>query len=695
MKSSVFLSAFYIASTAFCAQTYAQEASSGTVKSKQKDIEKITVTGELIQRPIFNTANSADIFDEEILRNRAGLDTLRNVLESAANISVVTGTGKAPTVRGVDGTGAAENANAFFAGSRSRLSWQIDNRPASYSEVVFGDLGIFDLERIEVLKGTQSTLVGRNAIAGTVIVKTNDPSFDNEAVVQIAGGNYQQRRASAMVNTSIIDEQLAFRLTGDLVKRESAVNYTAYEGASNPSEVDALALRGKVLLTPDFAPQSTLLLTLSHTDYTAPNSEIIVQPFEDRVSNFPNQPVHNPKTTSVVADFENEWSDTIRFTLNTSTTDLTFKRTAAPNSSNATIDTQDVVIEPRVHYRANSGFSVVGGLYYYQADQDETIEIFGGQTFTDKSKTIAMYSEGLVPLTHDLDLSFGLRYERDHHQRYGGDATGELVKIASNETYTALLPKLGINWQQTDTTNWGAQISRGYNAGGGGITFSFPIVNYEYGAEYVWTAELYGRQTLLDGKLFLTQNVFYSTYKDMQLPFDLTPDDSRDEAFVVRNADRVNTSGIELGATLAITPNLEAFINLGLLDTEVSEYPDSGIEGNQLLTAPSLTSSIGFSWSHNNWSASLVTRYTNGYFTDVNNRPGGKTDAYLIGDAKISYDFARFRIYGSVKNIGDVHKTVARYPGTAPVDSEQPDIAFDSAVLVQPRTFLIGLEARF
>ncbi|XPF93224.1 TonB-dependent receptor [Colwellia sp. RE-S-Sl-9] len=692
MKLLVFVNVCCVATTMCASFAYSQE---NIVTDKPQTIEKITVTGELLERTLFKTANSVEILDEEILRNRAGLNTLRDVLDSAANISVVTGTGKGPSVRGIDGTGAAENANAFFAGSRSRLSWQIDNRPASYSEVVFGDVGVFDLERIEVLRGSQSTLVGRNAIAGTVIVKTNDPTFNSEGAVQVATGNHQQSRRSAMINVPLIEDQVALRLSGDLYKRTSVVNYTAYEGVSNPAETEALTLRGKVLLTPDFAPKSKLLLTLSHTDYTSPNSEIIVQPFAEHVSNFPNQPVHNPKTTSVAADFETALSDTMRLTLNTSTTKFKFKRMAVPNSSNATIDTTDIIIEPRIYYTGDTGFSMVSGLYYYQADQDEYIEYWGGQNFEDKSNTFAAYSEGLMPLSHDFDLSFGLRYERDHHQRNGGDATGELVQISSDETYTALLPKIGINWQQTKTTSWGAQISRGYNAGGGGITFTFPIVNYEYDAEYVWTSELYGRQELLDGKLSLTQNIFYSNYKDMQLPFDLTPDDSRDEAFVVRNADRVNTSGIELGATLEITSDLNAFINLGLLNTKVSEYSDSGIEGNQLLTAPSVTSSIGLTWTHNNWSTSLVTRYTSGYFTDVNNRPDGKTDAYIIGNAKISYDFEHLRIYGSINNIGNVEKAVARYPGSAPEGSTEDDSAFDNAVLVQPRTFLIGLEARF
>ena len=67
MKSLVFLSACGIASTICCSQAYSQETPISIANKEQKDIETITVTGELIERPIYKTANSAEIFDEEIL----------------------------------------------------------------------------------------------------------------------------------------------------------------------------------------------------------------------------------------------------------------------------------------------------------------------------------------------------------------------------------------------------------------------------------------------------------------------------------------------------------------------------------------------------------------------------------------------------------------------------------------------------
>src|SRR5690606_16049862 len=197
-------------------------------------LETIVVTAELLDRSLSESGNSAEIFDQNALRERAGLLSLRDVLASVANLSVVTGTGKAPTVRGVDGTGPAENANAFFAGSRPRLSWQIDGRPASYNEVVFGDLGLFDVERIEVLRGPQSTVVGRNAIAGTVVVKTHDPVFKDEGALRLAAGDHDQQQVSGMFNIPF-GEQLAVRLSADWLQKESAVSYDPFPGVDNPA----------------------------------------------------------------------------------------------------------------------------------------------------------------------------------------------------------------------------------------------------------------------------------------------------------------------------------------------------------------------------------------------------------------------------------------------------------------------------
>ena len=646
-------------------------------------LEPMIVTAELLERSVQDSGASVELFDEERLNSQAGLVTLRDVLGTVPNISVVTGTGKAPTVRGVDGTGPAENANAFFAGSRPRLSWQIDGRPASYNEVVFGDIGLFDVERIEVLRGPQSTLVGRNAIAGTVAVKTHDPQFEEEVAVRVAAGNHGQRQVSGMVNMPLTQDTLALRIVADTLRQESAVSYDSFPGVSSPGDIEGLSLRSKLLFTPLTERDTRVMLNISHMAYSGPNGEIVVEPADERRSNFPQQPRHEPSTTTVALDYSQALDDKWRLQLNLSTTDFEFTRTAVPGTSSATIDTREYVIEPQLHYR-DDGVSAIVGIYAYQARQDEFIEFLGGQNFKDRTDTLAAYAEGIVPLSEVLDLSLGIRYDQEDRRREGGDPAGAVVRISSDETYQAAMPKIGLNWHPSEDLSWGVQISKGYNAGGAGVAFGVPIVNYQYDEETVWNYEIYGRQQFLGGRIRTTQNLFYSRYKDMQLPFDLTPNDSSDEAFVVRNAEKVETSGLELGLEAAVTSNLDLRAGLGVLKTDIASYPGSGVEGNELFTAPEFTASLGFTWQQDNWLLGMSSRYSDSYFTDINNRPGGKTDAYVVADAQLSYDIGRGTVFASVKNLFDTDKRVARYPSATP-----------AAVMLQPRTYLVGLELGF
>lgn len=659
------------------------------------DIPEIIVTAEMIRRSQMLTGNSAVILTAKDIQDQAGLDTVRDVLESIPNITLVTGTGKAPTVRGVDGTGPAENANAFFAGSRARLNWRVDGRPASYNEVVFGDIGLWDIDRIEVLRGPQSTLVGRNAIAGTVVVDTMDPAFLQEGAVQVAAGNYDQRRASAMVNLPLVADSVALRLSADRYQRDSVTSYDGYKGVSDPGRVKSTSLRGKLLFTAPSDPDLRLLVTGAHVDHRGPNGEIIVRPFANRRSNFPQQPVHEPRTNSLGMEVGIPVADGYRVEISTSYTDFRFRRRAVPNSSNAHIDTDEYIVEPRLRYEAADGTSLVTGLYLYRARQQEFIEFITAQNFRDNTDTAAAYVEGLLPVGDTLDLTAGLRYEREERERTGGDAAGAIARINSDATYDVFLPKLGVTWHPDDQMTWGAQISRGYNAGGGGIAFAIPIVNYEYGPEYVWTAELFGRQKWADGKIRTTQNLFHSRYRNMQLPFDLTPGNTHDEAFVVRNAPRVETSGAELGVEGAVLNGVTARAQLGLLRTRITDYPGSGLEGNDLLTAPDITAGGSVEWRRGDLTASGALTYTGAHFTDVNNRPRGRTDDRIIADIQASYDLGRFRLFGSLKNLFDSRAALARYPGVVPAGGSGSEPDYDSAVLVQPRTFMAGVKVTF
>ncbi len=661
----------------------AAQAESGVVT-----LAPVMVTGERVTRSLQDTATSVVVFDSEAIEERPGIESTNDLLERIPNVTTTGTTNLAPAVRGVDGTGPAQGADAFFAGVRPRLNIQIDGRPASFNEVIFGDVALWDVEQVEVLRGPQSTLQGRNAIAGAVVVKTKDPTYDYEAGARLIAGTEETRQGSAFVSGPIIEDQLAFRLAFDRRTSESFVEMDPYLDI-DPEEFESTTVRGKLLIEPKGIEGFSTVLTVNHSDHTAPQTESVKRPFDKHVVSYPDMPVFNPRATSGIIDTTLDLNDNLTVEGTFSATDLRVERHARPGDGNATIDATELVAEPRLRFWGLDGrLNGLGGVYLFSADQDESIDLFGGGTFDDSTTTAAVFAEGTLSVLDDFDVTLGGRYEEEHRKRDGG--TGPFV-IDFEETYEVFLPKLGVAWHATDELTVGAIVSRGYNGGGAGFTYDAPFESYTYDPEYVWNYEAYARADLYDGKLSLTGNLFYSDYKDMQLPFDLNPDPAA-WSVVVRNADKAVTYGAEVGARWLALPGLELFGGVGLLKTEIEDYPGSGIEGNELPQAPSFTADFGGIYRHSSgFEISADARYSDAYFSDINNNPRGKTDPYFVVNSQIGYsfstDFTSLRLFAFINNLFDADEPVLLTPGATPAD--------DVANLLYPRTFGVGLEMTF
>lgn len=653
-------------------------------------LSTVIVTAEKSGRSLLDTATSVSVLNARELERRAGLVTTRDLLENTPNISLV-GTGnQAPTVRGVDGTGAAKGADAFFAGSRPRLNVQIDGRPASYNEITFGDSALWDVDHVEILRGAQSTLQGRNAIAGTIITRTKDPTYDFESALRVAGGNYDQRRYSGMVSGPIADDSVAFRLAADYMTKHTFVDgYESFPTVKDPGDFSALNVRGKLLIEPSSIEGLRTLITLNHSDYSGPQTENVYRPFGSLHSEFAHEPVFEPTTTSLIADTSYVIDPRLTFESVLSGTDLGVKRKSDPGQGIVDIDGHEYLFEPRLRMRGEGRTSGVAGLYLYRSQQDESIDFPSPQAFDDRVTTAAVFGEGTWPLTDTLDLVAGARYEQEKHERHGGDQT--LVRIDLDETYRAFLPKLGLAWHVQDDTTLGVMVLRGYNGGGAGFSFderSGIFTNYQYDPEYVTSVELYARRQALDGRLGLTANVFYSDYRDMQLSYDLTPTDPSDYSFVVRNADRAKSYGAELGADWAIGSGFGAYGSVGLLHSRITKYPNSGFQGNDQPFSPDFTAAGGLTYrGPSGFEASFSGRYSSAYYSDLDNQPRGHVGPYFVANAQVGYRFSRVRLYGSVANLFDSDEPLAVYSGTTAAE--------DVADIVRPRSYWVGAEMSF
>ncbi|WP_028081042.1 TonB-dependent receptor [Solimonas soli] len=685
---------------------YADAAPAADTTASGDTLPTVIVTAEKSGRSVMDTPTSAAVLDARDLDAR-GLQSAKDVLANAANITFV-GTGNiAPAIRGVDSTGASQGSDAFIAGSRPRLNIQIDGRPLSYNEIIFADSELWDVQQVEVLRGAQSTLQGRNAMAGTIATETNDPTFQNEGALRVGGGNDEQSRFSGLFNTPLGDS-VALRLAADYQQHISWVDgYEPYPTVDDPRQFKSLDLRGKLLFAPSSMPAWRTVVTLNHADYEGPQTEDVDReggrPFSARRSSYLYEPMFEPKSSSAIVDTSYDISDGLRFEGLATGTGLHVDRRANVGDGVATVDGRQYTLEPRLRFGGDDRFSGVLGLFMFASDQDETLDYAAFQRYDDQIRTAAVFGEATIPFgASPFDLIAGGRYEREKHQRHGGaHEDGVDVDVALDKTYDAFLPRLGMAWHVDAKTTLGFVASRGYNGGGAGASISYhqtdpgdpgspwvlDISNYNYDPEYVWTYELYGRQTLLDDHLRLTANVFYADYSDYQLMFDLTPDEPADYSFIVDNARKVKTYGAELGATWLIKRGLEVFANLGTLNTEISRYPDSGYQGHQLANAPKLNGSAGINWQGHGWDTGFNARYSSAYYSDVANQPRAQVQPYWLVNAQLGYTCQATRIYGSVRNVFDSDKPLALYPGATPDD--------DGASLPAPRTYWIGLEMRW
>ena len=122
--------------------------------------------------------------------------------------------------------------------------------------------GAWDLESIEVLRGPQSTLSGRNALAGAVYLRSAQPSYEYGAAARVRGGNDEAREAAIMLTGPIVDNQLAFRVSGEFGAQETDVDYLNVARDDDFDRVTTASQRNvksRLLFTPAALPGLSVL----------------------------------------------------------------------------------------------------------------------------------------------------------------------------------------------------------------------------------------------------------------------------------------------------------------------------------------------------------------------------------------------------------------------------------------------------
>ena len=507
-----------------------------------------------------------------------------------------------------------------FAGGDPGVPIHLDGHYLQAPSFILHDM--LDVSRVEVLRGPQGTLYGRNAIGGNVNIISNAPTENFEGRATVGVGNYQERDLSLVLSGPI-----SSAVTGRI-----AISRGGHEGYIRNISPKALKAR---LGNDDFVNgRATLKFQLSNSIdaiisgfyYKNNASGYVFRTLGDPVKvggptfvslpkDFINPTNKNP--LEVRQDSPNLGSDLAKgasLDLNWSLGNLSFKSlsqvTQADNYYQIDLDATDA--SPLVKFGVSAKYdtisqelqsnyiskkiNVVGGLYYYYEKSKyyryfaADAKLYGVEygyyydpvpTLTNNSYGI--YLNGDYLISPKWKLTTGARYSHDEKSMYRGyqvRVSGGVVQqiiTDQNKDWSKLTWRVALGYEVTDDLNAFASISTGYKSGGynalGTTQLAYnpeTVTNYEFGLKGEY----------FDRRLRLNSAIFQAVYQDKQELVKLTGAGALGEV-VISNSGGATTRGVEVEATAILGKYIALDVNAAYLDATY----DSLVSGDALRPA--------------------------------------------------------------------------------------------------------------
>jgi iron complex outermembrane receptor protein len=637
------LSAALIGTTASAQDTTTADpdAAAGAVKDYNDESNVIVVTSRKREERLQDVPLAITAYSGEELRAK-GISSLADLAAQTPGLAFqdVNGAYAAPVLRGVaqiDQTGPQGNVGIFIDGV------YLNNRSA----LAFDQ---YDLERIEVVKGPQSALYGRNTFAGAINYITASPKpdeFSGHATFTL--GNYDRHEAKGSVNIPLV-KGVALRVFGGFsefdgtIKNDLSGKYLdgwkdrwSVGGALTAEITDNLTLdlfgvRSET--SNDHPALNALPTTLNNCGSTTVVRGQQLNTFYCGQLPYPTNFLLDDKTGYGLTgsnevyygklNYSGEELDlTAVLSYTTAKFGLLVDTTGDPNAVNipnfgglsrqlytnaATDRSTDWNYDFRASSKPGTKLSWMLGLNYYDSLVSDILELnfqlvgvkpgttrppaFSTRGGTLKTKGHAVYGMLGYQLTPQLNVQAELRYTIDDQEFVGG---GSALGATGRQTFNYLTPRFSVNWKPADAVLVYATAARGVKTGG----FNANAVNTEfftYGAETNWTYEAGIKTSWFGGALVANADVFYVDWMDInaqkQLPFSTLS--------VVGNNGDASVKGIEAQIaykptrTLSFTASgalLDPKYKSGVIDGEVSFI--CGELANSTVTSSNCTSNVG------------------------------------------------------------------------------------------------------
>ncbi len=679
-------------------------------------LEEIIVTATRREASLMDIPMAVTAYGGERLKE-SGINDLRDIQFIAPGVHVLNDTGTTQiAIRGVGN-------NSFIEGAESAAAVHIDGVYLAQQTEIGG--AFLDIERIEVLRGPQGTLYGRNATAGAVNIITKSPSAEFEAGGTVTFGNYALVETEGYVSGPVVGEKLTARVA---FKTRDHNGYTPnlYDGVALDNS-DFAAVRGKIsyAVTDRFDLDAAVDFVRDHGVptyiYTRGISgaplvgEIMgsVLPTGRRV-NYNNDNINEKETWG--GSLKASW-DLGTMVLNTLSAyrKHSFFHAIEFDGTDQSIfyidelqrQAKQISQEITLTSAGESRLDWVVGAYYFYNKQSSfgsiplpslgiTID-YGTPVL--KGNAYAAFGEANYAITDKLTATFGARYS--YEDKTIVESSGGVDSAPENDNWASFTPKAALTYAITDDVTGYVTIGRGFKSGG------FNGVDQPaFGEERVTNYEAGLKTSLYEGRFRFNISAFYMDYSDLQVLVQTTNPITLIPETILQNAASSTIKGVEFDGEAYPTDKIKLDWALSYLDAKFEDWPGAddvlrgaafNAGGFRMLNAPEWAASVGLNYQTDvgAWGqAKLRGEYAyrsrvffNPFENNFLSQPGfGLLNASLtFEDAEENW---RFSVWG--KNLTDKEALIGKFQSASALTG-----APAGSYYIPPRTYGVSVSYTF
>ena len=649
----------------------AQAADAKPEDAEKTDGNEIVVTAQRRAESLQNVPLAISAFSGEKLEER-GISTAGEVARFTPGFTASSFSASEPIF-------AVRGANNTFsqAGVNKPVGVFVDDVYVSRNSGSAFEL--FDIKQVEILRGPQGTLFGRNVTGGAIVVTTSAPSLTEvKAKAEVGYGNYNAVDLRGLVSVPL-GQTAAFKVSGSYRTRDG----WGSDRISNQQQgnLDTLNLRGQLLFEPsaEFSALFTLdyskdknngrlISTISPVAADDGNNRTAEQGHPQRydretwgLSAHLDYTLGAGKISSITAYRKSDVLDDFSFSA-TSYTLLTPINAAVPFQTIAVNAETPKTFSQELRYVSDfdGPFNMVVGAYYFHEDMNRnatTLRFHArdgvklrDQTFDQNvsTKSFALYSDVKFEFTPTLALNLSGRYtwERKQAQVNFTDVLRPTINYISptfEAKYNEFTPRAALTWKPSREVTLYTSYTKGFTAGGFNTEEdTVSVVGTAFRPETVEAYEAGIKTSLVDGHVNFNVAGFIQNYKDKQEGY-LDPTFN----FVIVNAARARMKGFEVELNGRINDNLRLFGTYSYLDARYQSFVLPGTLGDYsgrfLPTAPKNSLSLGGELRLPIGGAGEIfanASYTwqGDYYTGAENRATFLIKSYDLADAAIGYE---------------------------------------------------------